>query len=147
MFYFAFDFCGPGLPSLEVSSLTYNKYNRTNTWFRLEPFATFDDDTAYIGNVKIRLEKSPTEDFQVGVIRMCNGNTRRDADTLASLIRYNVFQKDSLLMIDKAIAINTTDKFRNQSVMVILYVPVGKHIKINKNLHKIKLNYIESIIL
>ncbi len=133
----------PGIPSLEVNSLTYNKYNRTNTWFRLEPFATFDDDTAYIGNVRIRLEKSPTDSFQVGVIKMCNGNTRRDADTLASLIRYNVFQKDSLLMIDKAIAINTTDKFRNQSVMVILYVPVGKHIKINKNLeynHNIRFN-------
>ncbi len=123
-----------GVTSLEVSSLTYNRYNRSNTWFRLEPFATFDDDTAYIGNVRIRVEKSPTDSFQVGVIKMCNGNTRRDADTLASLINYNVFQKDSLLMLDKAIAINTTDKFRNQNVMVILYVPVGKHIKINKNL-------------
>ncbi len=123
-----------GIQSLEVNSLTNNRYNRTNTWFRLEPFATFDDDTAYIGNVRIRIEKSSIDSFQVGIIKMCNGNTRRNADTLASLINYTVFQKDSLLMIDKAIAINTTDKFRNQSVMVILYVPVGKHIKINKNL-------------
>ncbi len=124
----------PGTQSLEVNSLTNNRYNRTNTWFRLEPFATFDDDTAYIGNVRIRIEKSATDSFQVGIIKMCNGNTRRNADTLASLINYAVFQKDSLLMMDKAIAINTTDKFRNQSVMVIIYVPVGKHIKINKNL-------------
>ncbi len=124
----------PGIPGLEVNSLIYNKYNRSNTWFRLEPFATFDDDTAYIGNVRIRIEKSVTDSFQVGVIKMCNGNTRRYADTLAPLINYTIFQKDSMLMIDKAIAINTTDKFRNQSVMVIIYVPVGKHIKINKNL-------------
>ncbi len=124
----------PSAQSLEVNSLTNNRYNRSNTWFRLEPFATFDDDTAYIGNVRIRIEKSPIDSFQVGIIKMCNGNTRRNADTLASLINYSVFQKDSLLMMDKAIAINTTDKFRNQSVMVIIYVPVGKHIKINKNL-------------
>lgn len=124
----------PGIQSLEVNSLTNNRYNRANTWFRLEPFATFDDDTAYIGNVRIRIEKSSTDSFQVGIIKMCNGNTRRNADTLASLINYAVFQKDSLLMMDKAIAINTNDKFRNQSVMVIIYVPVGKHIKVNKNL-------------
>ncbi|MEO6219806.1 MAG: PspC domain-containing protein [Ginsengibacter sp.] len=123
-----------GVNSLEVNSLTYNRYNRSNTWFRLEPFATFDDDTAYIGNVRIRIEKSNTDSFKVGVMKMCNGNTRRNADTLASLINYTIFQKDSLLMMDKAIPINTTDKFRNQSVMVILYVPVGKRIKINKNL-------------
>ncbi len=123
----------PGVQSLEVNSLTNNRYNRSNTWFRLEPFATFDDDTAYIGNVRLRIEKSPTDSFEVGVIKMCNGNTRRNADTLASLINYTVFQKDSLLMIDRAIAINTTDKFRNQSAMVIVYVPVGKHIKVNKS--------------
>ncbi len=124
----------PGIQSLEVNSVTNNRYNRTNTWFRLEPFATFDDDTAYIGNVRLRIEKSPIDSFQVGVIKMCNGNSRRNADTLASLINYNVFQRDSLLMIDRAIAINTTDKFRNQSVMIIIYVPVGKHIKINRSL-------------
>ncbi|MEO6288849.1 MAG: PspC domain-containing protein, partial [Ginsengibacter sp.] len=127
------DLVNSGVNSLEVNSLDYNKYSRNNTWFRLEPFATFDEDTAYIGNVRIRIEKSPTDSFQVAIIKACNGNTRRNADTLASLINYTVFQKDSLLMIDKAIAINTTDKFRNQSVMVIVYVPEGKHIKINKN--------------
>ncbi|MDQ6889634.1 MAG: hypothetical protein M3Z56_05110, partial [Bacteroidota bacterium] len=124
----------PNVNGLEVSSLDYNKYNRNNSWFRLEPFATFDEDTAYIGNVSIRIEKSPTDSFQVGLIKMCNGNTRRDADTLASLINYTILQRDSLLMIDRALAINTTDKFRNQSVMVIIYVPVGRHIRINKNL-------------
>lgn len=124
----------PDVQSLEVNSLTSNRYNRNNTWFRLEPFATFDDDTAYIGNVRLRIEQSPTDSFRVGVIKMCNGSTRRTADTLASLIKYNVYQKDSVLMLDKAIPINTTDKFRNQSVMVIVYVPIGKRIKINRSL-------------
>nr|MDQ6904807.1 PspC domain-containing protein [Bacteroidota bacterium] len=124
----------PGVHSLEIMPIANNVYNRNNSWFRLEPFATFDDDTAYIGNVRIRIEKSPTDSFEVGVIKMCNGDTRRNADTLASLIKFNVFQMDSTLMIDRAIAINTTDKFRNQSALVIIYVPVGHEIKINKGL-------------
>jgi len=65
---------------------------------------------------------------------MCNGNTRRNADTLAALINFNISQNDSLLLVDRAIAINTTNKFRNQSVEVIIYVPVGHQIKVDKNL-------------
>jgi phage shock protein PspC (stress-responsive transcriptional regulator) len=123
----------PGVSSLEVIPFSNNNFNRSNSWFRLEPFATFDDDTAYIGNVRIKIEKSLTDSFQVGVVKMCNGNTRKDADTLASLIKYNITQNDSLLLADRAIAINTNDKFRNQSVQLIIYVPVGHHIKINKS--------------
>ena len=132
----------PGVQSLEVSSLNNNRYYRSNSWFRFEPFANFDDDTVFIGNVRIRLEKSPTDSFQVGLIKMCNGDTRRDADTLAALINFNISQSDSILLADRAISINTKDKFRNQSVEVIVYVPVGHRIKINKNMsyNRIRIN-------
>jgi len=132
----------PGVQSLEVSSLNNNRYYRSNSWFRFEPFANFDDDTVFIGNVRIRIEKSPTDSFQVGLIKMCSGDTRRDADTLAALINFNISQSDSILFSDRAISINTKDKFRNQSVEVIVYVPVGHHIKINKNMsyNRIRIN-------
>jgi phage shock protein PspC (stress-responsive transcriptional regulator) len=124
----------PGVQKLEVNSMNNNRYYRNNSWFRFEPFANFDDDTVFIGNVRIKIEKSPTDSFQVGVIKMCNGNSRRNADTLASLIKFKVSQSDSILLTDRAISINATDKFRNQSVEVIIYVPVGHHIIINKNM-------------
>lgn len=132
----------PGVQSLEVSSLNNNRYYRSNSWFRFEPFANFDDDTVFIGNVRIRLEKSPTDSFQVGLIKMCNGDTRRHADTLAALINFNISQSDSILLADRAISINTKDKFRNQSIEVIVYVPVGHRIRINKNMsyNRIRIN-------
>ena len=123
----------PGITSLEVAPFQNTNFSRSNSWLSLEPFATFDDDTAYIGNVRIKIEKSLTDSFQVGLVKMCNGNTRKDADTLASLIKYNVSQNDTMLLADRAIAVNTNDKFRNQSVQLIIYVPVGHHIKINKS--------------
>lgn len=112
-----------------------NDYYRSNSWFKLEPFATFgmDDDTAFISNVRIKIEKSNTDSFQVSVMKLVNGRTRRYADTLAALINFNISQNDSFLMMDRAIRINTTDKFRNQFVEVTIAVPVGHHIKINKN--------------
>ncbi len=66
-------------------------------------------------------------------VKLCNGSTRRNADTLASLIHFTVSQNDSLLMMDRSIAINTTDKFRNQYVEVTIAVPVGHYIKVNRN--------------
>ena len=132
----------PGVQMLDVNSLNNNRYYRNNSWFRFEPFANFDDDTVFIGNVRMKIEKSPTDSFQVGVIKMCNGNSRRNADTLASLINFNVSQNDSILLTDRAISINATDKFRNQSVDVIIYVPVGHRIRINKNMsyNRIRIN-------
>jgi phage shock protein PspC (stress-responsive transcriptional regulator) len=125
----------PQIKGLEVVPFQNNNYNRSNNWFRLEPFATLgiDDDTAYISNIRIRIEKSATDSFQVNVMKFCNGRSRRYADTLSALMNFNVSQNDSLLMMDRAISINTTDKFRNQYVEVTIAVPVGHQIKINKN--------------
>jgi hypothetical protein len=64
---------------------------------------------------------------------VANGRTKRFADTLANLIQFNVEQKDSLLVVDKGIAINRKDKFRNQRIVLNVYVPVGKQIKIDKS--------------
>jgi hypothetical protein len=90
-------------------------------------------DTAFIGNVKVRITQSPTDSFSVSVLKMSNGKTRRAADTLLPRINFNISQNDSLLMMDRAITINTTDKFRNQFVEVTIAVPVGHYIKIDKN--------------
>ena len=52
---------------------------------------------------------------------------------IAQKIDFNVYQADSLLVLEKGIAINKFDKFRNQQVMITIYVPVGKQIMVNDN--------------
>ncbi len=124
----------PSVKSLEVMPFQNLNYLRIG-WFNLQPFGIFGstEDTAFIGNVRVRITKSPTDSFQVSILKMCNGATRRYADSLNSLIKFNIIQNDSLLMMDKAITINTTDKFRNQYVEVTIAVPVGHQIKIDRN--------------
>ncbi len=123
----------PTVQSLEVMPFQNINYRRIG-WFNFEPFGTYGSmDTAFIGNVKVRITKSPTDSFSVNVLKMSNGRTRRAADTLLPKINFNVNQNDSLLMMDRAITINTTDKFRNQFVEVTIAVPVGHYIKIDKN--------------
>ena len=124
----------PSVKSLEVVPFENLNYRRIG-WFNLEPFGTFGstDDTAFIGNVRIKVTKSPTDSFQLSIIKMSNGRSRRFADTLVSLISFNAQQNDSLLMLDRAITVNTTDKFRNQYVEATIAVPVGHYIKVDKN--------------
>ncbi|MBC7886843.1 MAG: PspC domain-containing protein [Ferruginibacter sp.] len=123
-------------PSVRKLELTTNsplkKYYR-NKWFTLEPFEGVDDDTAFVKNVEIKILKSPNDSFRVTMLKMVNGRNRRFADTLANLINYNGEQKDSLFILDKGIAITRQNKFRNQRVIVTVYVPVGKQIRIDKS--------------
>ena len=120
-------------PTAGMMEVSYNNQGRYNR-FRMEPFASLTDDTAYVDNVSVRIVKSANDSFQVMVTKFVNGRTRNYADTLAALMNYNVSQKDSTLLLDRGIPITEQDKFRNQHVVVTIAVPVGKMITINKRL-------------
>ncbi len=123
-----------GVKKLEVTTLSpTTKYYR-NQWFKMEPFTMVEDDTAMVGNVKVHIIKSATDSFKVTLLRMANGRNRRSADALAAVIPFLAYQTDSLLVIDRGVLINKTDKFRNQRVIVTIYVPVGKQIKVSDNI-------------
>jgi phage shock protein PspC (stress-responsive transcriptional regulator) len=109
------------------------RFNSTR-WMRFEPFEGLFEDTAFVRNVRVQIIKSTNDSFRVTMTKFANGSTRRNADTLARLIVYNVFQQDSLLIADKGISINKKDKFRNQQVLLTVYVPVGKKIRVNRNI-------------
>jgi phage shock protein PspC (stress-responsive transcriptional regulator) len=122
----------PKVNALEITTQgsTNSYYNRTR-WFKVEPFDNIDEDTAFLRNIQIHIVKSLNDSFNVTSMKLARGATKKYADTSAALINFNVAQNDSMLIIDKGIAINKTDKFRNQKVILTVYVPVGKRIKIN----------------
>ena len=115
---------------LEVSAQPKLKYYN-HTWLKIEPFTSYlDQDTAYVRNLRIRIVKATSDSFEIKYVRISNGKTLQEAERLASLINFDLQQKDSTLLLDKGIAINKTDKFRNQHVIMTLAVPVGKRFKI-----------------
>ena len=124
----------PKVNSLELTIPPSNKYFSSKRWFKMEPFATFDEDTVFVQNVRVRIVKSTTDSFQVVMVKMANGRSKNAADATVDKIVYNVTQKDSILMLDKGIALTANEKFRNQQVILTIAVPVGKKIKINENI-------------
>ena len=126
----------PQVNKLVVSStLPYTKKYYSRNWIRFEPFENLvDEDTAFVRNVYVEIVQSPNDSFQVTMKKTSRGYSRADANNLANLIKFDVEQKDSILLLDKGIAINKTDKFRNQMVVITVYVPVGKQIRVNKGI-------------
>lgn len=126
----------PAVNNLTITASSPEKKYYRNNWFNIRPYEIFDEDTVLVRNVSIHIVKAKNDSFRVTMLKMVNGNTRRYADTLASLIEFNAVQQDSLLLIDRGIPINRTDKFRNQRVILTVYVPVGKQIKIDNSVSK-----------
>ena len=124
----------PKANSLELTAPPSSKYFSNRRWFKMEPFASFDEDTVFVQNVRLRIVKSTTDSFQVIMVKMANGKSKKEADVIASRIRYTVSQKDSTLLLDKGIALTENDKFRNQEVILTIGVPVGKKILIRNNI-------------
>jgi phage shock protein PspC (stress-responsive transcriptional regulator) len=126
----------PQVSKLVVSSsLPFTKKYYGRNWIKFEPFENLiDEDTAFVRNVYVQIVKSPTDSFQVTMKKTARGNTRTDANNLAGLIKFDVSQKDSILLLEKGIAINKIDKFRNQMVIITVFVPVGKQIRVNKGI-------------
>ena len=92
---------------------------------------SYGDDTAYIDNISIKFRKSPNDSFKVMLSKMSNGKNRQEANAAAAQIQFNIIQKDSLLILDKGIGITRKNKFRNQRLLMTVYVPVGKEVSIN----------------
>ena len=126
----------PSVSSLEITNHAPGKYYSRYKWFNSDVFDNVDEDTAYIRNVGVHILRSPNDSFRITTIKLANGGSRRFADTSASLINYKIEQQDSVLIVDQKIAVNKTDKLRNQRVIITVYVPVGKRIKVNGDVRR-----------
>jgi phage shock protein PspC (stress-responsive transcriptional regulator) len=124
----------PIVDKLEITAKSpLDKYN-SRRFIRFQPFEGIQEDTAFVNNIDVRIVKATNDSFKVTVIRTATGNTRNIAENNAAKIEYSGVQKDSVLLMDKGIGINKTDKFRNQRVVLTIYVPVGKRIKVDKSI-------------
>jgi phage shock protein PspC (stress-responsive transcriptional regulator) len=124
----------PTVNKLELTTnMPYERHYR-NRFFRIEPFGSFGDgDTMFLRNVTVFIEKATNDSFKVTMAKYASGPNRAKANAIAEKIQYEMVQKDSILLLPKGIPISQTEKFRNQHVVLVVYVPVGKKIKVNRN--------------
>jgi phage shock protein PspC (stress-responsive transcriptional regulator) len=87
-------------------------------------------DTLMLNTVRIRLVKSKDSGFHIIKVRYGRGNTRETATAAAQKIKFDIQQEDSVLHFPEGFTVSSDDKFRNQQVLVLIEIPVGKRIRL-----------------
>ena len=113
---------------------------RYSNWFgdvndNGSPFQFISRDTMLLNTAKVKIEQSADSLFHMNVFRISRGNTAANAKELASHITFNVRQQDSIITLPKRFAVGSKDKFRNQQVLIVIDVPMGKKVQFNKYIH------------
>lgn len=86
---------------------------------------------------ELDIEKSSTDSIELEVVRYSRGLTRKEAVGNAEKVSYKFSQKDSVLQFDKYMSLDKKDKWRMQDVKMILHIPVGQTIYLNKSMKHI----------
>ncbi|PZP40854.1 MAG: hypothetical protein DI598_18945, partial [Pseudopedobacter saltans] len=132
----SFDYKDKNVKTMVVTAHQKDEYSN---WDDQEDFNDFlryfGNDSIKIPNVALRIETSKDNNYHVESVAYSNGSTKEEATTLASKIVYSLDQKDSLLFIPTDFFINRSDKFRNQRIMIKIFVPIGKQIIVKGNTH------------
>jgi phage shock protein PspC (stress-responsive transcriptional regulator) len=114
-----------------------NNYSRYygGDWFGIDwedlPFYAVNQDTVMLNTIRVNVVKSKDDLFHVYRVRFSRGSNPDVARSLAEKISFDVKQTDSMLILPRGFAVSRFEKFRNQQVLVIVEVPVGKRIQID----------------
>jgi phage shock protein PspC (stress-responsive transcriptional regulator) len=103
-------------------------------WHHNGPFFDVSEDSVIMNNVRIEITKSEDSAWHMDLEKMSRGNTTGEAMKTAEEINFQFSQKDSQLILGRGFSITPKQQFRNQQVMVVIKMPVGKRIYLSDNL-------------
>lgn len=106
----------------------------SSEWFDGElPFLSMNEDSMLLNTVRVKVVKSGDSSYHIQLVKLARGNTPAIAEKNAGNVHFPVTQNDSTIILPKGFPISKEDKFRNQQVMLVVEVPVGKKIMIDRS--------------
>lgn len=106
---------------------------KLNCWNYIK---TSTRDIAF-GYPELTIEKSETDSFDLIEIKSGREENSKEASSIARVINYDVQQTDSLVNFSPVFNLPNEKRFRDQQLKLVLKVPVGKVIYLNKNMRNI----------
>lgn len=94
-------------------------------------------DEVMLGQPRLDIEKSGTDDFSVLIKKSSRGRTRENAREAAQEVIYNYQVNDSTLYFDPYFVLDENGKWRDQQVDITVKVPEGKAIYLGDKMVKI----------
>lgn len=122
---------------VDVSNTNVNYYG--GDFFGLDwdedwPFYGVNQDTLMLTTVRVDISRSDDSQYHLSTVKLSRGNNPQVARSLAQKISFDVTQQDSLLLLPRGFTISSTEKFRNQQVLIKIDVPVGKRIMLDRSI-------------
>ncbi len=129
----------PSGDKLYVEAVGNNIRYYGDDWFGIEwdedaPFYGITRDSLMLKTVRVNVVKSKDSAFHAYTLRFSRSNNNIRAKELAEHIEFPITQLDSILQLPRGFAITSDDKFRNQQVLVVIEVPIGKKIELDGSL-------------
>lgn len=93
-----------------------------------------DGQKIIVGYASLNILPSSSDKFELYVVKKARGEDKRSAVERAKSIQYKITQTDSLISFDELFMTNPDEKFRVQDIEVILKVPRGKVVHLDKSL-------------
>lgn len=87
-----------------------------------------------LGHAQLNVIKSQSGKIEIVIVKEAKGANKFSATERAKNISYVVSQTDSLIEFDNLFKVNNADKFRVQDLSIIVKLPVGKTIYLDKSL-------------
>ena len=100
-------------------------------------FSDYDDKLVVYGFPKLKVIPSKTGTYKLTVIKFSRGTTLMNARRRAESVKFDATMADSVLYINNYFLLAAGEKWRNQSVKLILEVPEGKSVYLTKNLENL----------
>lgn len=100
-------------------------------WKHDGPFRMLNDDSLVLNTVRVNLLKSTDSTYHAQIVKFSHGNTSTTARELAAKVDFKINQQDSVLYLPYGFPVTKNQKFRNQQVLVNVYIPVGKKILVH----------------
>jgi len=124
---------------LDVTTRNINYHYYSSDWFDWdEDWPLFGDnlDSFLLNTVRIDVAKSTDSAFHFTKRMFSRGSNPVLARNLAEKINFQTYQVDSILYLPKGFSISKNERFRNQQVLLVLQVPVGKRFFLDKSISK-----------
>ena len=100
------------------------------------PFYTVNEDSLLFSKINLRIVDSSDSIFHARILTASKERNLRNAKNNQEEFRYDMVQKDSLLLLPEFFSVPVSQGFRDQSVTVEIAVPAGKQIEISKELER-----------
>jgi phage shock protein PspC (stress-responsive transcriptional regulator) len=119
-----------GASDYDDTEKTYSKYNKESNYM----IGKNTDGRYLLGHAQLDIIKSQSNSSELVIVKESKGGDRKMASERAKNIDYKIATNDSLILCDNLFKVNNADKFRFQSVKVILKLPIGKVVFLDNTL-------------